>query len=105
MRARHGITRTGAAVLVIGLSAFTVACSEMHNGGPTSPTTAAATNGEQTNHSLPGGAQVRSFDTATCNTVTSSFVSGTEVCAKATGLGSGFNGTLRWFPPGADVND
>ena len=61
-------------------------------------------------HVLPGGAQIRSFDTTTCDTETTSFPSGTEVCAKATGLGGGragdrFDGHIRWFPPGADVNN
>lgn len=95
-----------AAFLVLGLSVLVGACSGTQSASaPASPTSVLRSGDAQTDHTLPGGGQIRSFDTATCNTVTSTFASGTEVCAKATGLGNGFTGYIRWFAPGADVNN
>jgi hypothetical protein len=38
---------------------------------------------------------------ANCSTPTETFTSGTTVCAKATGLGSGASGKIEWWAPGA----
>ena len=90
--------RSLAVLAALGLGV--AACSDMRpNAGPTSPTPG----GTQADHTLPGGAQIRSFDTATCDVSTNTFVSGTEVCAKGTGLGNGFEGTLEWLDPSAVV--
>lgn len=84
--------------LVLGLAVSTAACGDLQEiAGPSGLA------GGQSSHTLPGGAQVRSFDTATCNTATATFVSGTEVCAKGTGLGNGFVGTLQWIDPSNTV--
>jgi hypothetical protein len=36
-----------------------------------------------------------------CSTASDSFVAGTTVCAKATGLGNNVSGTIEWWAPGA----
>ena len=86
--------------LVAGLAVAVVVagCSEIREQvAPTVPSSI------DPGHTLPGGANVRSFDTATCNDATNTFTSGTEVCAKPTGLGNGFVGTLEWLRPDATV--
>jgi DNA-binding transcriptional regulator YdaS (Cro superfamily) len=46
------------------------------------------------------GEQVRPFSSS-CTTPTSSFATGSTICAKATGLGANFSGTIEWWAPGA----
>jgi hypothetical protein len=92
------LLRTLGLVAGLALAVVVAGCSEIREQvGPIVPSSI------DPGHTLPGGANVRSFDTATCNVATNTFTSGTEVCAKPTGLGNGFVGTLEWLRPDATV--
>ena len=87
--------------LVAGLALVlaVAGCSNVREHvGPLAPTSI-----DTSLHGLPNGAQVRSFDSITCDVATNSFTSGTEVCAKPTGLGNGFVGTLEWIRPDSTI--